>query len=195
MASIELLDNLLADENTSDDANDFVFPYGHPLNVNQLPLPDAETIKTNLKQTCKSDNMNKELQKLANQIEAGLDTNQITSMLLKLMVITTMATTNASSHVDLTTLVNKFEQKALNLNKAITAILHLKQETMFGLTDEVLGLIGKDQTTNEYKELSETLKARIKPTIKEIKQVETFYYTSFYFLLIYLYIHTVIKAE
>ena len=187
-----MLNSLLAgDVDISDDADDDIFPYQHPLNVSQLPLPDAETITANLLQTCNSDNMNKELQKLANQIDAGEEeTPQITSLLMKLMVITTMATSNASSHVDLTTIINKFEQKALNLKKSIEAILQLKQKTMFSLTDEVLCLIGKDETTNEYKELSKTLKERIKPTIKEIKQVQTFYYTSFYFLSIYIYIYS-----
>ena len=170
MASMGLLDNLL-DENMSDDANDFVFPHQHPLNVNKLPLPDTKTIETYLLQTSISENTKKELEKLANQIEGGLNTDQMTTLLLKSMVITTMATTNAASHVDLIKMINKFEQKSLNLNKAITAILQLKQKTMFGLTDEVLTLIGKDQTTNEYKELSKTLKERIKPTIKEISEV------------------------
>ena len=170
MADMGLLDSLL-DGNMDDDGNDFAFTHQHRLNVDKLPFPDDETINANILKICNDENMNKELDKLQNQAGGTSNTNQMTTFLLKLMVVTTMTINTAASHIDILQMVNQFEQKALNLKKATKALLHLKQETISFFPDEVLHLIGKNQTTNQYQQLSEAFKSVIDSKIKEISKV------------------------
>lgn len=180
---------------SDEDGNDAEFPHEHPLNVEKLNLPEVDTVNSNVLKICNDENMTKELQQLANQMDEGMNTQQMTTLLFKLIVVTSMATNHAASHIELTKMVHKFEQKALNLQKAITAILQLKQQ-MFDLTDEVLHVFGKNETTNEYKTPSKSLTERIKLEIEEISEVETFYCTSFtLYISCHIYIYIVIKPK